>query len=443
MTKGASVITMTYTADGEKLTKAVTGGGATKNYVAGIEYAGANLEAIYFVEGRCTPNGATAFNYDYTVKDHLGSARVNFRANGTTITSLESMHYYPFGMLMEGMGTNTPANDYTYNYKELNDDFGLNLYDYGARWYDASVGRWWSVDPMGAGMPDASLYNYVNNSPLNTIDPTGLWPASVNGVMARERAEIEKYNDQANQNSDDNARRNIGKRIEAAFEGRGDLDVMCDGVFGNARTDGMNFIVVADKQLRKDDIKSHGGWFNSAYAADYLKARIMSVLSLGKLKVITANSACEAVEKITEIVGENGYIDNLTIDFHAGKFGSQRLNDSGSDLSKLSKQGLAGKFSSVYLGQCWAGGNPGFNRVDNTSMVSGWLGGAKTYGQQSAASSLTFFFLNHFSGQVPDYKESPDNKSRIGFHTVSVNGYSWEIKGNVKRKNSGKIHEKK
>ena len=70
LTKGANVITMTYTADGEKLTKAVTGGGATKNYVGGIEYSGANLEAIYHGEGRCTPNGATALFYEYTVKDH-------------------------------------------------------------------------------------------------------------------------------------------------------------------------------------------------------------------------------------------------------------------------------------------------------------------------------------------------------------------------------------
>ena len=106
-TKGANVITMTYTADGEKLSKAVTGGGATKNYIAGIEYSGANLEAIYFSEGRHTPNGATASYYDYTIKDHLGNARLNFRANGASVTFLEDMHYYSFGMLMDGMISTT------------------------------------------------------------------------------------------------------------------------------------------------------------------------------------------------------------------------------------------------------------------------------------------------------------------------------------------------
>ena len=44
MTKGSNVITTTYTADGEKLSKAVTGG-PTKSYMMGIEYSGSALEA--------------------------------------------------------------------------------------------------------------------------------------------------------------------------------------------------------------------------------------------------------------------------------------------------------------------------------------------------------------------------------------------------------------
>jgi hypothetical protein len=68
MTQGVNSIVLTYTADGEKLTK--VSGGQTRNYVAGIEYLGGNLEAIYHAEGRCTPNGTTAFHYEYTLKDH-------------------------------------------------------------------------------------------------------------------------------------------------------------------------------------------------------------------------------------------------------------------------------------------------------------------------------------------------------------------------------------
>jgi RHS repeat-associated protein len=72
---------------------------------------------------------------------------VNFRANGTAVTFLQELHYYPFGMLMEGNATAPVTNNtYQYNGKELNDDFGLGLTDYGARWYDAALGRWWNVD---------------------------------------------------------------------------------------------------------------------------------------------------------------------------------------------------------------------------------------------------------------------------------------------------------
>jgi RHS repeat-associated protein len=181
-TQGANAITMTYTADGEKLSKALSGGGATKNYISGIEYSGANLEAIYFSEGRCTPNGATAFFYEYTIKDHLGNARVNFRASGITVANVEGMHYYPFGMQMEGLGTQNPANKYLYNGKERNEDFGLGLYDYGARWYDAALGRFVGVDPISAQFSHVSTFNYAENEPVGSIDLWGLQRLKVSSL---------------------------------------------------------------------------------------------------------------------------------------------------------------------------------------------------------------------------------------------------------------------
>jgi RHS repeat-associated protein len=75
---------------------------------------------------------------------------------------------------MEGHGTPILSeNQYQYNGKELNADFGLDLYDYGARWYDASVGRWHGVDPLAEAFSVHSPYNYGVNNPIMMVDPDG------------------------------------------------------------------------------------------------------------------------------------------------------------------------------------------------------------------------------------------------------------------------------
>lgn len=176
---GDADISLNYSADGEKLTKVSIAG--TRNYVSGIEYLGANLEAIYHAEGRCTPNGSSAFYYEYTIKDHLGSARINFRANGTAVTFQQELHYYPFGMLMEGIGTAPVTNNgYKYNGKELNEDLGLNWSDFGARWYDPAIARFPSVDPIIDKFPYLTPYNYASNDPVGKIDLWGLQGVSAN-----------------------------------------------------------------------------------------------------------------------------------------------------------------------------------------------------------------------------------------------------------------------
>ena len=66
------------------------------------------------------------------------------------------------------------SNKYQYNGKEWNDDFGLGLNDYGARFYDPAIARWTAVDPLGEMRANVTPYQYVQNNPMSRIDPTGM-----------------------------------------------------------------------------------------------------------------------------------------------------------------------------------------------------------------------------------------------------------------------------
>jgi len=63
---------------------------------------------------------------------------------------------------------------YRYNNKELNEDFGLDWYAYGARYYDPVLARFTGVDPISDQFPHVSTFNYAENEPIRNIDLHGL-----------------------------------------------------------------------------------------------------------------------------------------------------------------------------------------------------------------------------------------------------------------------------
>ena len=143
-------------------------------------------------EGRiCFDEETGGERAEWCLKDHLGNTRVSFsdvNGDGTievlddTLTTeiyereiYQENHYYPFGMARADCSLDTlKENKYLYNGKELDTDFGLNWYHYGARMYDPAIGRFTGVDPISDQFAWASTFNYAENDPVSAIDLHGL-----------------------------------------------------------------------------------------------------------------------------------------------------------------------------------------------------------------------------------------------------------------------------
>jgi RHS repeat-associated protein len=128
----------------------------TKRFV----YATSQNVPEYFV----SPSGTYR-----VVTDHLGSPRLV--VNSSTGAIVQRINYDEYGnQLCDDNPGLTP-----FGYAGGLYDQHTELTQFGVRDYDPKVGRWIAKDPILFRGKDSNLFSYVENDPINNVDPKGIW----------------------------------------------------------------------------------------------------------------------------------------------------------------------------------------------------------------------------------------------------------------------------
>ena len=161
-----SSISYLYDAAGTKhrVVHSIAGNTTTTDYCGNVIYENGTPKTLLTDAGFVSLNDN---KYHYYLQDHQGNNRVVASQDGVVE---EVNHYYPFGGIFASTSSVQP---YKYNGKELDRKGGLDWYDYGARMYDAALGRWHVVDPMADKDYSWSVYVYCQNNTIKYIDPDG------------------------------------------------------------------------------------------------------------------------------------------------------------------------------------------------------------------------------------------------------------------------------
>ncbi|MCF8358450.1 MAG: hypothetical protein K9H26_06800, partial [Prolixibacteraceae bacterium] len=146
----------------------------------GTDGSSSSLKYIITPEGRILNKGTDTspiWDWEYYLKDHLGNVRVVIAPTedaGYSAVQQET-HYYPYGMRMSQLSNSANStNDWLFSSKQLESNFELGWYSFGARNnYDPALIIWRSVDPRAEKYYSLSPFSYCANNPILLVDPEG------------------------------------------------------------------------------------------------------------------------------------------------------------------------------------------------------------------------------------------------------------------------------
>ena len=172
---GSNAVVSVYDGAGQRV--ATKAGGVLTNVM--VYDAGGKLVAEY-------AQSVSAAGTQYVMGDHQGSTRVVMNATGANGGIVSRHDYLPFGEDVPGsvgLRASTPgygqADGVRHRYAGMEQDEATEMSHTLWRKFDSLSARWTSPDPYGGSMEASSpqsfnRYTYVNNDPVNKIDPTGL-----------------------------------------------------------------------------------------------------------------------------------------------------------------------------------------------------------------------------------------------------------------------------
>lgn len=161
-----------YAPDGRRLRACHTmqvGAASVKDYWGDLIVLNGEIERINFQGGYYAyDNAHNRYDRCYYVQDYQGNIRMTVRKkDGSSEQTEDITDYYPYG------NPHMASSGYRYGGKELDRSYGLDLYDFEARQYDAIVPGFTAGDPMAEKYYNISPYVYCAGDPVNSIDQHG------------------------------------------------------------------------------------------------------------------------------------------------------------------------------------------------------------------------------------------------------------------------------
>lgn len=121
-----------------------------------------------YADGRLPVSMLRGGSTYYMMHDQVGSLRLIVDVTGNITKKID---YDSFGNIINdtNLGFTIP-----FGFAGGLHDRDTGLVRFGARDFDPSIGRWTAKDPIDFAGGDVNLYGYVQNNPVNWVDPLGL-----------------------------------------------------------------------------------------------------------------------------------------------------------------------------------------------------------------------------------------------------------------------------